>query len=381
MTKTTTCAKRRSPHQQVLLPKKVTVGTDFSGMDTPVIALKKLKVDFRHVFSCEKSRAGEKLIKKVFQPEVFYKDIEKRSFGEAPACSVYVSSFPSPPFSNLSTSGEGADDRGRLVFNSLKYVESRLPPAVIFENVPQFATKHAALNDVIRKAFRNLGYVIEEKVLDAHDHGLPHSRPRWYFVAIATSAMRKRGHLESVFPAPRASCAHLPQSIVAPAAKFLKLPTTTEAKTNAMDAYEKAIKKGINPFVQPLIIDCKTTPQWPSYGVGSAPCLRSCHCRQANAYWCSTKGGFLEVEDLAWLQGVEPADCDWKSAKISKGQFGGLVGNAMSVNILVQLLPRLLHQARLVTPREFKKMEAIACSLYGPAAAVEQPPLTDQAQP
>ena len=78
-------------------------------------------------------------------------------------------------------------------------------------------------------------------------------------------------------------------------------------------------------------------------------------------------GGFLEVEDLAWLQGVEPADCDWKSAKISKGQFGGLVGNAMSVNILVQLLPRLLHQARLVTSREFKKMEAIACSLYGPA--------------
>ena len=366
MTKTTTCAKRRSPHQQVLLPKKVTVGTDFSGMDTPIIALKKLKVDFRHVFSCEKSRAGEKLIKKVFQPEVFYTDIEKRSFGEAPACSVYVSSFPSPPFSNLST-----EERGRLVFNSLKYVESRLPAAVIFENVPQFATKHAALNDVIRKAFRNLGYGIEEKVLDAHDHGLPHSRPRWYFVAIATSAMRKRGHLESVFPAPRASCAHLPQSIVAPAAKFLKLPTTTEAKTNAMDAYEKAIKKGINPFVQPLIIDCKASPQWPSYGVGHAPCLRSRICSLANAYWCSTKGGFLEVEDLAWLQGVEPADCDWKSAKISKGQFGGLVGSAMSANILVQLLPRLLHQARLVTPREFKKWKQSLAVCTGLRSAVE----------
>ena len=99
--------------------------------------------------------------------------------------------------------------------------------------------------------------------------------------------------------------------------------------------------------------------------MGYAPCLRSRHCSLANAYWCSTKGGFLEVEDLAWLQGVEPADCDWKSAEISKGQFGGLVGSAMSVNILVQLLPRLLHQARLVTSGEFKKMKAIACSLYG----------------
>ena len=71
------------------------------------------------------------------------------------------------------------------------------------------------------------------------------------------------------------------------------------------------------------------------------------------------------MEDLAWLQGVEPADCDWKSAKLSKGQFAFLVASAMSVNILVQLLPRLLHQARLVTSCEFKKMEAIACSLYG----------------
>ena len=98
-----------------------------------------------------------------------------------------------------------------------------------------------------------------------------------------------------------------------------------------------------------------------------APCLRSRHCSLANAYWCSTKGGFLEVEDLAWLQGVEPADCDWKSAKISKGQSAGLVGNAMSVNIRVQLLPVCSIKPGSSPLVSSKKMEAIACSLYGPA--------------
>ena len=54
--------------------KSVRVGTDFSGLETPCRALRKVGVPHKLVFASEKHKGLAKLIQLDFKPERFYKD-------------------------------------------------------------------------------------------------------------------------------------------------------------------------------------------------------------------------------------------------------------------------------------------------------------------
>ena len=57
--------------------KPLRIGTDFSGLETPCRALRRLGVAHRLVFASEKNKKLAKLIKLDFNPEKFYKDSSK----------------------------------------------------------------------------------------------------------------------------------------------------------------------------------------------------------------------------------------------------------------------------------------------------------------
>ena len=80
------------------------------------------------------------------------------------------------------------------------------------------------------------------------------------------------------------------------------------------------------------------------------------HNRCGNAgYWCSTLGGKLSAQQLARLQGFNLSDLglrNWQDGldkkqlcKIPTNQFKGAIGNCMSVNVLMMILPRALFMA------------------------------------
>ena len=102
------------------------VGTDCSGVDAPIYALKKLGIPFQHVFSSEINKDCIKTILANHSPSIFYGDpnsstsngdITQRDNSLTPYCDLYVCGFPCQPFS-LSGSLKGIDDSRGTVFLS-----------------------------------------------------------------------------------------------------------------------------------------------------------------------------------------------------------------------------------------------------------------------
>ena len=73
-------------------------------------------------------------------------------------------------------------------------------------------------------------------------------------------------------------------------------------------------------------------------------------------YWCSTKGGRLTVNDFIRLQGFDTTDLPRKILKVSAAELAGALGNSMSLNVVMKVLPRVLFAASLITRKEAKQM-------------------------
>lgn len=110
-----------------------------------------------------------------------------------------------PPCQSFSAAGRraggvtGTDDaRGSLFWHYCRYVESFQPKAFLFENVRGIVSSRGG-NDwaVIKHAFRNIGYRLFWRILNAADYGTPQSRERLFLVGIRSDV-----DLDFRFPRP-----------------------------------------------------------------------------------------------------------------------------------------------------------------------------------
>jgi DNA (cytosine-5)-methyltransferase 1 len=77
------------------------------------------------------------------------------------------------------------DPRGRLWLDTIKVTEAVKPKAFIYENVKGLADPRNKDNlELIISEFREIGYTVHFKVLNAFDYGLPQSRERIFIVGI-----------------------------------------------------------------------------------------------------------------------------------------------------------------------------------------------------
>ena len=89
------------PLRKLIAPPGVehlTVGTDCSGMDMPIIALEHLGIPYRHVFASEVDPTARRFILDKFTPEHIYGDIRERGNEKAPHVDLYVAGFSCQPF-------------------------------------------------------------------------------------------------------------------------------------------------------------------------------------------------------------------------------------------------------------------------------------------
>jgi hypothetical protein len=75
---------------------------------------------------------------------------------------------------------------------------------------------------------------------------------------------------------------------------------------------------------------------------------------QRQSIWCTGKGGFLEPHELAMLQGFPNGFLDWQSLGIRGLQFGALIGNAMTLNVLLHLIPNVLRADGILPEDEYR---------------------------
>jgi len=93
----------------------------------------------------------------------------------------------SPPckgFSNANDNRSIDDPRNSLVFDFIEWVETLQPAVVTMENVTGMVTITDHFMDKVEAAFRDAGYAVKWRVLNAADYGVPQTRRRVITVGI-----------------------------------------------------------------------------------------------------------------------------------------------------------------------------------------------------
>ncbi|MCF7764258.1 MAG: DNA (cytosine-5-)-methyltransferase [Verrucomicrobia bacterium] len=98
---------------------------------------------------------------------------------------LLAAGVPCPPFS-IASKQLGADDERDMFPAALDLVARIKPRAVLFENVPGFASaRFQQYRKNLLMSLGKLGFQAEWKILQAADFGVPQLRPRFVLVALA----------------------------------------------------------------------------------------------------------------------------------------------------------------------------------------------------
>ena len=177
------------------------IGTDFSGIGSPEMALKMLGIEHEQVFACEIDKYARKSFEAIHgSPKTFYNDITERDHNEVPQLDLYCAGFPCQSFSMAGKRKGFEDVRGTLFFNVAEFIKINQPKVFILENVKgllshdggkTFQTIISLLTDnggtangqmFIPYFEDGLGYHIYYKVLNTKDYGIPQNRERIFIV-------------------------------------------------------------------------------------------------------------------------------------------------------------------------------------------------------
>lgn len=330
-------------------PKYLTVGTDFSGMDMPLIALRKLGVRVQHEFSSDVAPVCERYITTTVKPRVFYRGVEGRQLAEMPMVDAF---FFSPPCQPFSTAGKGqgeADERGQLVIHSLRYIKHCRPRLAVMENVATLLTTYKSTFTKIKRALLILGYKVFYRVLNTRHHGVPQNRRRLYLVAIRGDSLKRKFGFPKPFELPKGAAEKLLNRCGADNPKAM--PANPKHRAHVKKGYKRFLAKGIDPRKEFVVVDIGVSMDWALSMAHVMPTLTATRASGCG-WWLSTVGRKIELEELFRFQGLEMRDCgDFGAAGLTPSHIGHMLGNSLSLNVIERVLRRALWSAGLVASR------------------------------
>jgi DNA (cytosine-5)-methyltransferase 1 len=307
----------RDIHSELGKTRPLRVGTDCSGIEAPIQALKNLNINFEHVFSCEIDKYARQSIRANYEPGILYEDITTRDHSALPDIDLYVCGFPCQPFS-VAGKRKGVDDhRGNIFWHCLETIKEKLPFVFILENVRGLLSiNNGKTFKEIIKSLKDIGmYNVEWKVMNTKDYGIPQNRERVYIVGLREDYLgkmvwpksRDRGHLKD----------------------YVDLADT--------------ISRIPPPFIQKklLLIENNTVfancnMKYGSYPNGEKWC--PCIIKSCDGFWCIPLSRNANVKELLSLQGFPK---DFKQV-VSNTQMKRQIGNSMSVNVVEAILKNLI---------------------------------------
>jgi DNA (cytosine-5)-methyltransferase 1 len=176
------------------------IGTDFSGIGAPEMALKYLGIDFESVFACEIDKYARQSFQQLHNPKTFYNDITNRNHKEVKQLDLYVAGFPCQAFSTAGKRKGFEEARGTLFFNVAEFIQINQPKVFVLENVKGLLSHDRGntfqtIVDILSNGggtqngqisldvFEDgLGYHIYWQVLNTKDYGIPQNRERIFIV-------------------------------------------------------------------------------------------------------------------------------------------------------------------------------------------------------
>jgi len=187
--------------------EELKVGTWFTGIGAPEMAIKELGIPHRNVMAAEWDKYATQTYLANFKPEQMFGDVTKIECESIEQLDIFIAGPPCQAFS-LAGNRLGFDDvRGTLFFNCADFIKKNRPKYFILENVKGLLShdKPKGSKSKYGRTFNtivnllaatvnyqetmfpyedNLGYNIHYRVLNAKNFGSPQNRERIFIIGI-----------------------------------------------------------------------------------------------------------------------------------------------------------------------------------------------------
>ncbi len=315
----------------------ISVATDCSGIEAPLIALNMLGVNYKHVFSSEIDKNCVEFIYRNYGTDhKIYNNLKQRdnSKYKNKPIDLYIAGFPCQTFSSLGANN-GFQDRikGNVYFYVYDFIDQNRPNMFILENVRALKTHDKGRSfKIIMESLNELDeYDIYHDVLNTKDYGLPQSRNRIFIVGIKKS----HGVKNFRFPSPTKTTVPLEQII----------DTNNIGNEQIPVRYQSLLKEIISKYPHENFYDKNnlwtfnldvSSIRWFRRGTqGTAPCIVT-----SVRHFIPALNRRITPEEALVLQGIphKQLDIDFSDTTLQK-----FAGNTMSTNVILAILGELLH--------------------------------------
>jgi DNA (cytosine-5)-methyltransferase 1 len=339
--------------------KTITIGSDFAGLNAPVLALRLLglKPWMKEAFVSDADKACQRMLCTHFPDvETVYGDVTRRRIEDMPKVNVYFSTFPCQPFSRAGKQQGRGDDKGRgdLVDASMLYIRKHRPDMICFENVAALFTKFRDEYLEVVADLKKVGYTVlneADPIYNAKFHGLPQNRTRMIVLAVLTSIykpafeppapLKHHLKLEALLDTERKPASVLPET----SARYYDI---------VKEAHAKARSRGYDLSKDVVITDIGASKAFEKSMVNCMPCITASR-GQSRGFFVSATGDKMTTKMMERCMGFPEDFYQPEKAGVSMSKYGHMVGNSVSVNVFMRLLPSALKCAGLIeeVPEDF----------------------------
>lgn len=319
-------------------PKKtITVATDCSGIEAPIMALDLLGVKHNHIFSSEIDSKCVDFINRNYHTGKIYNDLKLRdnSIYRGVPIDLYIAGFPCQTFSSLGRKeGFLNDIKGTVYFYVYDFIANNRPNVFILENVRALEThdKGRTFQVILESLADFPEYDISYNTLNTMDYGIPQSRTRLFIVGIKKKLIRQKFE----FPAPIGAFVplddilyhDLPAENIEP--RHAKLMDEIVTKYPEIDFY------GSDTWILNLNV---STIEWFRRGQPNlSPCIVT-----SSKYYIPSYNRYLTPKEALKLQGIpwKKYDFDFSDNAIFK-----FAGNTISVNVIMAILTQIFNSTK-----------------------------------
>lgn len=304
----------------------ITIATECSGIEAPIIALRRMGINHTHVYSTECNESARVWSVYNYSPLTRYDDVTSRDPSSLPPVDIYVCGIPCQDFSMLNQQRSSENVKCESVAMSvLQGIATSLPSSFVIENVPSFR-QHGLFNS-IHDALSG-EYDMFSNILSPHNYGSPQHRKRLYIVGI------RKGFAVHKFMWPETVT--LQMSCLDILSKDL-----TQDSLESCNVSDKYYSRKLSEWEiekVPSIISLSTYALHPrtSTNTDISPCILASH----PGLYAPHLERLLHPTELLALQGfcgviIPPS--------LSNNIVRQLTGNSMSVDVLMHLFASILN--------------------------------------
>ena len=185
-------------------------------------------------------------------------------------------------------------------------------------------------------------YTIFDNVLNTADFGIPQQRERVYMVGIQTRLIRLPFQWPDRIRATRLS-KFWDRTATGRIVKSREVPQDLLLKktsfVNLRKAWKDMVKLGLNPEQTDAIVDIGAGKGYGSFRIGECPTITPGRGK-GFGFYSTMLTRPLSLTEMMRLQGADPKKIDLSI--ISKTQAAGVIGNAMSVNLMEAIIVSIL---------------------------------------